>query len=181
MNNETSSIFLYWEQMSILALLTWEKLPECSAVLPFMPGLPWCRKVLSLMEMSCRFSVVLRWPVLPQLWPYGWVGWHDRICFQVCLQTGASWLCTSSYASFVQQTRDGLSFSEYRVVQSPAWSSSLNFVWNTLCLLVFPPLASLKGPPHSALRRIVCAKLICPVHTFPIWILDPLPPLPAEI
>lgn len=57
----------------------------------------------------------------------------------------------------------------------------LNFVWNTWCLIVFPPLTLLEGPPDSALKRIVCTKLICPVHTFPTWVLYPLPPLPVEI
>ena len=166
--------------MSILAVLTWEKLPVCSVVLPFMTGLPWCRKVLLLWWRPAGCHLCRDDQLFPALamWPCGLTWLH------LFLGLSAAWgpvNCTSSYSPFVQQTLDGLSFSEYRVVQSPAWSSSLNFVWNTWCLIVFPPLALLEGPPDSALKRIVCTKLICPVHTFPTWVLYPLPPLPVEI
>lgn len=124
-----------------------------------------CSQVLSCAEMTSS----------SQLWPYGWVGWHDRICFQVCLQTGA--------CDFVPQVTR-LLFSRpwmvYLSLNTELFSLLLDRLTSTLKHIMpfkwLHPLALLKGPPHSALRGIVCAKLICPVHTFPIWILDPLPP-----
>ena len=152
----------------MLPLLTWEKLPVCSVVLPFVTGLPWHRTVLLLVAMSWRLSVMPD----DQRFPCSY-----HMAAQVDMTASVSrFVCSLGPCDFVPQVTH-LLFSRpwmvylslNTVVQSPAWSSSLDFVWSTLCLIVFPPLALLKRPPHSALKWIVCTKLICPVHTFPTW------------
>ena len=67
--------------------------------------------------------------------------------------------------------------SVYRVVLSPACFLLLQLCLKYHTLSVVPPLASLKGPPSSALTQIVCPKLNLPGARISTFSPYPLPPL----